>query len=976
MAGLRDLPQEEFERILQRNTGDTSSTYASDFTIEPGTPASFDMPDWASAPNTQAALAETSSNLNQFTIPTEQQGARLGVALDRESGLPFTKQLMLELNRRPADKFRELQRQYGAINVQMSPDGNFVVRNQVNSATGRPQDLLVKSRGITKESFVAILPEIVGGVIGSRLGISGAGKLGGGAFAKFLGGLVGMAGVGQSAGALKDVAVRSFGGDPIEVDEIAKERAKSAGIDFAIGGALGSVLKVGSLVVSPFATSSAALVEERAAVTALERLAGETMPRTPGEMTGSQILLRTEAQFAKRPGSSMAFEKINQAKDTFIRGLQNRFLGIPAKTPPSEVAGLLPSQEAVGQQALGTLGSQALQLEGAIAKAAQVVETTGTAEAQAVGRVTIPSRIDTTVLGAVQQRSVTRSFTAFKAKAAQAYEAFLSKPEISSRIVSVDDLAKEAKAMSSKLPAVEVTKKVQAYDQYGNPTEVAKTAVERLDTFIAPKVKATIDRLAGLSGGKTSINDLKQIRTSIDDAIAEGIAIPGTDVKQLIGLREMVNKATRDGLDGLPNGKALLAEWDSLNQNYRTGISRFDRVAIRQMLVKPGESGSVGHTAIVERTFGNSAGAKDVYTEYKAFFGQQSVEFRALQLAIAEDAIGAGALKPGTTTIDGRRLLANLNSMRSEVADEILGVNQVELRRIGEALGAAQGKLDVNELAQLAKSKSLTAEKLTELMSAESTRATAYRNRLVAASAKGALTADKIQPAEFVRYMAGRASEPEVVEVLGRFHDQPELLQSIRTLAGEEFLANAGVGTKLSPAAIARTFGDRERQKVWKAMLGDETYTALNNFAIALRPTEAATQTFKATGGIQAGQEISEIFGRGEMAAIPGILVRAIGTFIYAGPGRILANNLVTPATAHQFINGVVASEPFLRYLTERFGPEAAESAVDAMRPAMDAAFRNDMRLRGQVPLSQGERINLRNLSPAEFETYLERNKQ
>lgn len=975
MAGLRDLSPAEFESFLQQNAGNEAAAISATepFPAEPQELPAFEAPDFT-APATQAALDQSSSNLNLFTAPTVQQGARPGVALDRETGLPFLRQLALELHRRPVDKFRSLQRQYGDANVNLAPDGNFVVRNQLDPDTGRPKDFVVERGGINKATFIAALPEIVFGTIGARLGHAGAGRLVSSKLLQTVGSLIGMAGLGQTAGAAKDAAVRLFGGDPLEVGEIAKERAKDAGIDFAFGAALGSTVKLTSRGISPFSNAGAAQAEERAAVAALEQTAGETMPRTLGEMSGNKLLLRAEAQFSKQPGSSAAFEAVQEAKDGFIRRLQNRFLGLPTSTQPSGVAAALPGQEATGQKALGVLGSQALQLEGNVAKAAQAVSNVGTAEAQKIAGVSIPSRIDTTVLGAVQRRSVTRSFEAFKAKAAADYNTFLSKPEITERIVPIDDLAKEAASARAKLPSAKVTKEVPDVDSYGGATLTTKTVIERLDEFVAPKVRATLDRLSNLKGATTSINDLKQIRTSLDDAIAEGVSIPGTDVKQLFSIRDMVNKATRQGLEGLPNGQNLLKEWDVLNASYRQGISRFDRTAIRQILVKPGESGAVMNTALVERTFGNSPGAKDVYDEYRKFWGPQSVEFRSLQLAIAEDALGAGALKPGTSTIDGKRLLANLNGMRREVAEEILGVKQDELRRIGEALGAAQGKLDVSELAALAKSKTLTAEKLTELISAEGTRATAYKNRLVAAAAKGAIDTEKIQPAEFVRYMT-KASEPEVRDVLARFQDQPELLQAIRSLAGEEFLASAGVGVKLSPSAIQKTFGDRARQDVWRAMLGDDTYKTLQQFETALRPTEMATKQYQGMGQISASMQIMNVFGRGELPAVPGILTRTVISFIYTGPGRLLANNLITPGEAHRFVNGVIASEPFLSYLTDRFGMREAESAVDALGDAVSTAYKRNMQLRGQVPLEAGQRLNLRNMSKEEFDAYLKQNR-
>lgn len=983
MADYKTLSDAEFRALAEswRESGRRETS------VLPSAPAPTDdlsrqAPDLL--PETRQALIEESNTLarrvdpKMLSGPAREMGMRPGVQLDIGSGVPFGSQLSQAFNRAKREKFIQLQKTFGQGNVDIAPDGNFVLRNQIDAETGIRKDILVNPPGLGMDDLadlVGMVPELAGGVVGT---IAGS-RVPGGRFLKATGGLVGMALTGQSAGASKDIAVRYFQGNSVDLPEITKERAKDAAFDFAFGAALGTATKVGTKLISPFARGGAAQAEELAAVKALEKSAGEKMPRTPGERTGSPLLLRAEAQFAKRPGSSMAFEKMAAERDSFVRRMQNRFLKIPAETAPKEVAELLPSAERTGQKALGQLGSIGLQAESQVARAAQAVEKVGTDEAERLAGISLSRPLDTTKLGGLTRQSVVGQFDKFRSEMGKRYDDFLSKPEVSDQLVSASGLASDARAMIKKLPFVVQDKAVPTglLDEFGRDLTITKQVRETLSRFVPPKALSAIEELASLKGGETTVASLKQIRTSIDDAIAEGISIPGTDTKLLTNLRSTVTDRIEDALSKV-GGQPLKDEWIKLNKDYASGISRFDKTSIREILVKPGESGAIGETALVERIFGGSAGAKDVYAQYKEFFGAGSPEFSSLQRAIREDVIGT--VKPGTGVIDGRKLLTKLDAMRNDVAADVFGLNQTELRKVSEALGAAQGKLDVDALTELATNKTLTATKLVDLISAERKQAELYKNRILAAASKGALGKEPIQPSEFVRYMENVAEPSEVRQVLSRLQDDPELLQSIRTLAAEDFLTSASAGErfsgKLKPSKIASTFGTRTQEDKWEALLGDDTYRALKNFAIALRPTEAATETFKSTGGIQAGQEVSQLFGKGELSALPAIALRAFGAFVYAGPGRILANTLIEPGQAHRFVNGVVASTPFLEYLYERYEAPVAESIVDSLGAVVDDAYLRESKLKGETPMAPGETFDLKKLSDEEMRMFLERSKR
>lgn len=962
MADLRQMPEEEFMRLM-RAVGPNASI------PEPAT-AAPKVDVTTLIPATQNALRTV-----DLSSEEKRMGIRPGVFLNTVSGAPSRIRLKMGLDDNQLNQLKMLSREYGPGNVDLSDDGRFIVRNQ-SSEGGFTEDLMVDPIGFEGGDVSQIASQIgpmAIGAIGARTGL----RFGKGPITKVLGAVTGMAVAQEGSGFVQDAIVRGFRGDEVKAGELAIKRGEMALADEVLGLAFAGGAKVMSKTIEGIAGAFQIPVGTTATKEATKKLAQQTgvkFPLTPGQESESGLLLKVEGMASQRLGTSSTFDKIQEAQQKAEGELRRVFLGLPRELSDSELQSLLPQADIVGQKGLTRLGSEALRLEGDVAKASQSVQRTGTVEAQKLSGVTLKTPISATEVGEFARTKVVGDFQKFKTDMGVRYEQFLSNPEITTRTVSGDSLARAVSAVEKKLVPAKETTKTTVTNPVGfstaPPVSTTTTSVEALDSFTPGKVKGFIDELKGLKGAKVSINDLKQIRTSIDNAYAEGIAIPGTDVKQLISLREAVNDSIESALAGAKD-KSLASTWANLNSDFAKGMSRFDKIGIRNMLIKEGERGSIGNTAIADSITENSAQALDRFNDFKTFFGAGSREFTALKASARQNVL-QGSLSDVSGYVDGALLRSRLRGMRPEVAEELFGTNKEELHRIGEAISKAQGKLDVDELGRLAESRSLTASKIPDLVAAESARATAFNNKLIRAASKGTIGAEKIQPSQFVRY-ATEMDPNDAAKVIGVLADQPELLHEIRQLGIEQIWARARAGVigqeKISPKLLTEAMGGDVQKRTWKTIIGADTVDALETFIDVTSKREGATKFGRSMAGLGGQMDMTRIFLRGEVGAIPEMAARTVMGFIYSGPLKRTFTNLATSNDRSRMLNAVVASTPFIENITSRFGSDGAFLIMNSLRNAVEPMQKKAMQIQGDLKIDDP-----RSLTKEEFEQWMQNN--
>lgn len=991
MPDLADISRDEFKRMAESAAATGDPRAMDNFTygrLQSFMPAPMGPP----APRAQLTQQVPSSLIEPF-------GKRPNVNLDMITGVPASLRAKLSFEANEFNQVKILAREYGLENVDKNPQGGWVIRNQTDGHGGI-QDILVNPPGIDKgdiASFAADLAPTIGGI---AAGLLTRGKVKNpGAISKFLQkmGPLAKVEIGSGAmavgteltGAAQDLIARHEMDLEANPSEIAQARLWAAAEDFAFGNVLAGGAKVASKALAAGAgilqipvgktASMKAAQELQSATKAMETSSGVANPKgvkyplTPGQISESRVLLRGESILSRRLGSAGAFDKFIKDQQASEDELRRVFLGFPRTMTDEELAASMPKADFTGEAALGRLRGEAEKLTGTVEAARANLQKTGTAEVQKVAKVDLKNQLNVSDVGKAARTRTRTDFESFKTKMGDRYDAFLSKPEIQSRTVSGDQLSDAAKSIEkTTTPAVEktVTEQTAILDQFGRPGETYKQVTERLDAFVNAKVRGFVDTLKGLKGGRVGINDLKVIRTSIDDAIAEGVAIPGTNLHQLKQLRSSVSSAIESGLEGMPN-RSLLEEWKALSSDYEAGIERFDRTAIRKMLVPEGETGSLGNAEIAESIMGDTSQALDRYNEFKQFFGVSSPEFRNIQQAAREQSLER-TLGDTTGFIEGARLRAAIRNTRPEVASELFGANKVELAKIGEILQKTEGKLDTDELYRLMQQKSLTATKINDLRTAEIARSIAFNNKLINAAAKGMLDAETIKPSEFVRY-ALDMDPKDAQRVMGVLSDRPDIVEDIRQLEIEDLFTKVRAGMPgrelVSTAKLRMALGTETQHRTWEAIIGKDALDGIKKLANTVASRETSAQEFASGGSLGGAIDISQMAFRPEPKVLKELAVRYLIGFAYSRPLKRAVTNLFTPQDQGRFLNALISSTPFIESVKSRFEPDVAIGIMAEYRDMIDPIEERALQLQGKIKGNQP--IDPSTLSRDEFEQYM-----
>ena len=924
-------------------------------------------------PATEAALGQAADAF-KVVIPRtyvspelRHMGGREGVFLNIRDGASASTRFQMGLDENQGNQFKYLIRKYGEGNVDMTGDGRFVLRNQPveGSPTGF-EDILVDPHGLDSAEFaemgaqaVPMIAGAAGALRGGRRGPSGVGRVLRAVTGEVLG--ENLTGLGQ------DALVRYIRDDEVNVPELTKKRAKQALIDAALGIAMAGVGKIGTKIHEGLYGLEDRVVGETAAEVAQRNLRERTgieRPMTPGETAQSPVAMRLESMMAARPGTSGVIDEMTQAKRASEARLRRALHGLPLDSTDAELEAALPRRDFTGQAALDRLRQETTLIENAETAARQNILTEGSTEAQRVARIDLVNPIDIPNLGGTLRRSVAGGFRTERDALSTRYDNFVSRPEIQARTVEAGDLAQAVRGVERRfVPTAE--------RDVIDPATGAVTGirVESLNDFVPSKFVGFVERLRGLQGARISVNSLKQIRTSIDNSIAEGVAIPGVDVAQLEALRDAVDNSITTSLRDMdPN---LLAEWDALRGDYAAHSTRYNRKGIREMLVPEAERGSIGNTELVERIQGNSPGALDRYNEYRDFFGATSNEFRSLQAAARQDILGGNTIDRMTGYIRGDRLRARLANTRPEIVDDLFGVDQRELERIGALLERARGTtLDIAELNSLATSSTFTAPRLQALVDAEQQATEAYANDLMNAAARGTLRAEQINPSTFVR--RAMSMDPQDVErVMGILGTDPDLVRDIQRLGVEELWdtiqMGTGSGKMVAADQLERALGDSTRKASLRALIGTD---ALEGLQALLEHARFDSSLAKGWGGSSIGgqAEMTALFLQGEMNGLLKIGTRMLMGMAYTGPLRRSVTNMLKSQDRGRFLNAMVASEPFVSEVLEQYGEEVGTGIMYALGQWIEPMQRKELAIKGEL---KGVDPTTLNMTEAEYKQYL-----
>lgn len=907
--------------------------------------------------------------LDARAIELGRLGQREGVPFNQ--GLPTIADIGLKARKTPEQQMEYLAKSYGPENVRLNELGEPVVNI-------KGEDYVVNPHKLTMDSLTglaAYAPETLLSALALRFGGKDAGM--------FKQALVGA--IGAATGAVgKDVAT----GEPIGKalgEEAANIPVNTAGgvllgagvkatqtaVDMMSAVARGGIKNFAEGIPNPlaktklFSPANPELTSE--GVTAAQNLAkltGIPARLSPAEATGIPLLAQLEVRqenVASGAGPSIAARK---ARDDVSRAWQDwmvkpdtlgtdeevarRGIGVlRASVDPLEQDVALAKFALEAQQRGDTRILNSIRAQGEAAQQAKVIRDFN------VGSVPIKGA-PLTETGDLLRNRVVGLRDVEQGSLSQRYNAFFEKPETTTPNISGAGLKSEIDQTLKELPGVTKGVDELAYDTYGNP--ITRTTEQKVP--VATPIRSRLEELSGkLADGKISINDLKQIRTDVGDAIKQGEAIPGVKEGRLKQLYSQISGAIDEGLNKIGN-PALKAEWEGLTGDYETFANKFSQRTLAP-LFKEADQPGVGNTDFAKSIIGSP----DKYNALRAFLGTGTSELQALGQTtrhwILENSLADGS----SQALNGPALISQLEKLQKgnpQLFADAFGKNGEQFLKAGRVLATFQKNLPADEVeALLNPANRATPNALSNLQQAERRLKDEYTNGAL----KDFIQGDKgdLKPDDFIRFLPSYKLS-DVKEVAKRLATDPDTLEQVqrktilslfqearRNPSPADVLALLKSGMKggdvLSGTSLVKALGKGDQYEKYKALLSPDQMDFVQSMAKRELLREEKVRVGGGTGIFSKGDVATGVLDAltpGKMSSTS--ILKDLSTFtrdkvaswILASPK--LNALLLTPHTLAdmpRLMSAIVSSEPFIRAaITELKDPGDAYKVLSTLKSA------------------------------------------
>lgn len=848
-------------------------------------------------------------------------GARPGVPFDAQSGLSFVSRLASEREPSIEEQVIALQSEFGKDNVRLNDFGQPVVTT--TGPDGKTKDVLVNPLGADAGDLATVMaqaPELAGSVI--PLLLTRGATLGPGVL-RALGTLGLTVGGEQTAGGLKDIYRRWVEGRNPDVKEVATRRAWSGTTGLITGGALGLAGKAAATLISPFSVPGRLSFRAVDAEKYFIEKYGFSPELTAAERTGSPLLAAGEAMQRRVPGSRTAFQKFRLRQMDDLADLR------------AIATGEIPDEEAAARRIIDSLKREVAPLEYDVELAAQ--EAQKAAQSAIVNVIGTP--VDKTVIGKAVIAGAKARKAGFDTVNEVNYNAFYGNPKATERVIGGAPLKKAVDDLIETLPAIEKDVQVPTGLVDASNRPIFRTATQEIP--VDTPVRSRLEEISRkLEGGKLSINDLKQIRTDVDNAIKTGEAVPGVKEGRLKRYYAALTDAIDNGLAEI-NDPALTAAWTKATDYYKKNVGRFEQVGIADLFRDP--INAPGPTEVVDRALRSS----DAYAAYRDFFGKSNPIMQGVHQAAKDDVLRLGQLGK---TVDGAEFaqrLESLDARNPELLKDAFGAKQAQtLRNEALILRRAQGaSIPKDELDAALSNGTLSADRLRDMITAETRRTTAYDNWLVKELSAGTLGPDKIKPTEVVdKFVFRPATQPEhLSELMNVASRDPQTLEDLRRLTFKKVLDNATVVAEngestLSAIDLGHTLADPQLSKKLQIVLGSESYQDLEQLHNLLAPGQVSLSEFNTAGGLVGGTLINRMLLNGELSAIPSVIKNFVLATVYTSEPvrRLLSNTVLQQEGKALVVNSAIASSAFGRALLGTFTKEESKRVQATLKGYTD----------------------------------------
>ena len=883
----------------------------------------------------------------------EERNKQGDVPVDTETGLGFGTRFALGLRNRDDAKLNYLSQEFGAENVRVADNGEYLVRTL--GKDGQVVDVSVNPHGMDVTDAAGILaqaPEIAGSALGAglirKIPIKAMGELG---KLRGVGGVVRDA-VGETAGSfaaggIKDSVVGAAD-DNFDAGAILKDRA----IQSAFEGSLALISGWGARFFKrtakyPFPDSREAMqFDAIAAQKYFNKKYGTDVELSLAEATGSPLLMRFENFLGELPGG----ESIKR----FRKKMEGRMLELQ-----SRMVGKTGTDESVGKAVSSRLNAASDAADQAAYDAGKAVRTQALRdlEKSIAGHTSAERTLSHAKIGSEVRSKVTQLRDTEKAKSNYLYEYAKKLDGGTGRVLPTDGLSKRAGEILDNLPKDVriVDSPTGLYDSLGNPIMAPSKRTEVLAEFVPPNILARLKRLKDLGGQKMSLSELQQMRREVYDDIAKGQAVPGLGTHYLNDIGSSLTKAIEDGIDSLPNAK-LKKAWSDANRYYKEKVIPFNKSGISEMFTDPNTPWHIGDAEVASMFLGGSKAA-DRLANLKSILGPKSAQYGAVKRMIADNVLGYSTT--GDNLINAESLSSSLESlMRNspDVFNEVFGPSAKKATAIITMLSGMKGGVadlperEVKEILLGAQDVGLfdLQKRFDSLVGAQKKAKELAQNRVI--NAVRGKDPTKIRPSEFVDYFVDTASKEDVRAVMDLISGDDVLTEKVQRKLVQKIIRKSsrpstpediarmikGDTTTIAGAkGIAHQLGGDGQIQHYRQILGDEKFDDLIKYLNLTSVRELTKETAGSAGGIAAGMTVSKALAGGLVSVLPKAARTAVESiFITSKPIRKWATML--PADDPGAFALILSSPPFIEAVIDEYGPgTAADEFIDSLKASI-----------------------------------------
>lgn len=904
----------------------------------------------------------------------ESLGERPGVPF-HEEGLPTWTDLMAKSRDTEKAKLQYLAKKFGTENVRLNQFNEPVVSIK-NPDTGVMEDYPMNPHQLTVRSLSSLArlaPDVAGAFLGEAIAPELAGHKLITTFNKALFASLGM----EAGGAARELGVQLNEPSTMEIQRPLVEHLENVPVDTIANLGLAGAVKTAQAIKGlgfpkmlgggginiPNPIAGTPLVQPARPEFTKEVLAAadRNLARSgidpalrPSERLGIPIVAMMEKYLERKPAGAAPMIAATEKREAASKAFQEWMVD------PTTLG----TDEEVGRGALGILqkGLEPLKkdvelaqfaketVEGAlpaVEKAQKEAATTAAQQALTKSQQAailpkfyakdIPTGgVDLSPTGNILRTKALAERDAFKAEANRLYEAFDSNPLSRQKIIEGSSLKSDVDDMLKRLPSVEKT--------VTTPEGVEQTAT----VPIATPIRSRLEELSSkLSEGKISINDLKQIRTDVNDAITIGEAIPGVKEGRLKQLASSITDAIHDGLAQIKDPELSKAFSDA-TKFYRENVDRFSEKNIGSLFKDAEQTSAVSNADFVKNAVANQG----KYEALRDFYGLKSPEMRAFRDATRQHILGK-SVNASDGMVDGNQLVSHLEQLRDnnpQLFKDVFAGKGYDVIKASNTLGEWQRNVPVEEVDKLltgprAANQAYLEGKIVALQQAQKRLNVEYQNEVVNKFLKGDTPVSELKPDRFVSSLTDaklsdvkavmdkiRSEDPEVAERVSRKAIQDLLTRSRRAGTPVDAMAklNEEPGDLINAVGLQDALGKGDQLEKYKAVLGN-LYEPLKDFAKTELASGERERIAAGVGILAPGSAMGALTkllkpweskdpGKGIMKEIGGLAADKVFSIFMASDK--LRNWMASPYALKDAAGAIkiaMVSQPFLKGMMEEF---------------------------------------------------------